>query len=113
MQKEKKGFSIELFTRESIENYTVYFESKSDKIVFCYIQDSAANRTFKAKAVKHETDNFDKTEGMKIAFDRALEKRFNYYNKRIAKIEKALITIRDQDVKIEKKFYKFINNTKK
>jgi hypothetical protein len=112
MQKEKKGFSIELFTKESIEDYTVYFETKGDKLVYCYIQDSFLNKTFRAKAVKHEADLFSKYEGMQLAFDRCLEKRFNCYNNLINKTVKDISIMRDHDIKIEKKFVKFLESTK-
>jgi hypothetical protein len=112
MQREKKGFSIELFTKEDVEDYTVYFETKHDKVIFCYIQDSFLEKTFKGKAVCHELDHFSKSKGMELAFEKALEKRFYFYNSMMNKVVHTISVARDHDIKIENKFKKFLTTIK-
>jgi len=109
MNKEKSGFSIELFTKETIEDYVVYWEIKHEKIVFCYIQDSFLETTFRAKSICHKDDIFDKQIGMSIAFDRCLEKREHAYNKLMDKIVIDLTVVRNHNRNLEHKFYKELN----
>ena len=104
----KKGFRIELYTKDSIEDYVVYFEEKHSKLIICYIQDSYLGETFKAKAVCHKDDVYNKTDGMVIAFDRCIEKRLQFYNKLMDKTVMELSTARDHQKNIEGKFTKFI-----
>lgn len=112
MQREKKGFSIELHTKDDIEDYVVYFETKCNKVIFCYIQDSFLEKTFKGKAVCHEIDQFSKSKGMELAFEQASEKRFDFYNRMMNKVVHTISVARDHDIKIENKFKKFLNTVK-
>lgn len=80
--------------------------------MFCYIYDSFLDKTFKAKAVRNEEDVFDKNEGMKLAFERCVDKRYQYYNKIMTNLVMNMSTARDHDIKIEKKFCKFLQSTK-
>ena len=103
----KKGFSIELYTRSDIEDYTVYFEQKHDKIIFCYIQDSFTHRTFKGKAVCHKDDVYDIKAGRISAFSKALEKRDLFYDRMTKDIVKQISDTKKHNTKIEHKFNKF------
>jgi hypothetical protein len=107
-KKERKGFSIELYTKETIEDYVVYFEEKHDKVVYCYIQDSFIDTTFRAKAICHKDDIYSRQDGMVIAFERCVEKRINHYNKLMNSLVDQVSIARDHTKQIEYKFSKFI-----
>jgi hypothetical protein len=110
----KKGFSLELETKQAIEEYVVYFEEKEyiaseKRLVFCYIQDSFLHdHTFKGKAVCHKDDVYSRQDGMVIAFERCVEKRINHYNKLMNSLVDQVSIARDHTKQIEYKFSKFI-----
>ena len=118
MNKERKGFSIELYTKETVEDYVVYFEEKQyvssigrryqKNIVFCYIQDYFVGETFRAKAICHKDDVYNRQDGMVIAFERCVEKRINHYNKLMNSLVDQISIARDHTKQIEYKFSKFI-----
>ena len=113
MQRKKKGFSIELYTKHDTEEYVVYFEEKcyprsKKEIVFCYIQDSFLDDfTFKGKAVCHKDDTYSLSTGRDIASHRALEKRDEYYRKMQLRISKVINDAMKHNVSIEKTFNAF------
>ncbi len=110
-KREKKGFSIELHSKDSIENYTVYFETKNDKVIFCYIDDSFLNFKFRAKAICHKDDVFNKKLAYQLAFDRCLEKRDLMYERFLKVAVDRILTIQHNNINIENKFYKFLKST--
>ena len=107
MRKEKKGFSIKLFTKDDVNDYVVYFEEKHSKIVFCYIQDSYLDITFKGRSVCHKEDVFDIEKGREIAFQKALEKRDRSYERVLKNITRNILSSKNNNTAIEHKFYKF------
>ena len=117
MQRKKKGFSIELYTKYDTEEYVVYFEEKQyvastgrkyqKMVVFCYIQDSFTKNTFKGKAVCHKDDIYSLSTGRDVAFHRALEKRDEYYRKMQVRIAKVINDAMKHNVSIERSFNAF------
>ena len=107
-KKQKSGFSIKLYSKGSLENkYTVYFEHKG-KVVFCYLHDSFLEKTFKGKSVCHECDTFVLEDGMTLADEEVIQKRFYAYQNQYDIIENMLQEVKNHACNIDIKFNKFI-----
>jgi hypothetical protein len=89
-KRKRNGFKIEL----NKNLYTVYYKAEDSKIVRCtvveqnYDGSETYNWTGKAQCNFDEGDVFDENYGRELALDRALEKRENYWRKKISLILK-------------------------
>jgi hypothetical protein len=108
MKKQKNGFSIQLQTKDSNNNYTVYFQNKNNKVIQCFLHDFYQDKVFRGKAVLHEGDIFSEKDGMKLAFDRSIKKRNDFYDKKIKEKVNILTIDKEHETGIVKKFNKFI-----
>ena len=109
-KKQKNGFSIKLYSKGSLENkYTVYFEHKG-KVVFCYIRDGFLEKTFKGKSVCHEGDTFVLEDGMTLAYEETMQKRFCAYQNQYDIIENMLQEVENHADNIDIKFNKFLQD---
>ena len=87
--------------------YYVGFKSFDDKIVKCYFHDLDIDKIFVgiAKLNTDDGDEFDLAEGERTAFEKATDKRCQYFSNLVIRITNELFTQeRSDDYSLSKKF---------